>query len=206
MAHNRHFLWLVSWGWRGLDGGAHLISANHPANFLQLLVAKCASVARPLPEAGRDHVGDDTADILLLGRIIVGAGVIARDCHRPGIVAMLQGQQETCRIINILFGIEHVAEAAEMLRVIVMVDLHAAEIDQRRATAAGRFESGDCCRPRCWKDRQSLNIQRIGLQAPLVAGLRQADRVEDADGDIVAVGSLQDFRLARVGRGVRCEN
>jgi hypothetical protein len=86
-----------------------------------------------------------------------------------------------------------------------MVDLHAAEIDQSSATAAGRFEGGDGRRSRRRKDRLSLDIQRIRLQASLVAGLRQADRIEDTDRDIVAIRGLQDLRLAGVGRGMCCE-
>src|SRR4051794_17996917 len=89
---------------------------------------------------------------------------------------------------------------------IVVVDLHAAEVDQRGAVAAGFLEGGDRCASRCRKYGLSLDIQRIGLQASLVAGLRQADRIEDANGDIVAIRSLQDLRLAGVRRGACCEN
>ena len=85
--------------------------------------------------------------------------------------------------------------------VIVVVDLHAAEIDQLGAAAAGVFEGRDGRAPGGRKYGFSLDIQGIGLQAALVAGFGQADRIEDADRDVVAIGGPQDLRFARVGGG-----
>ena len=52
----------------------------------------------------------------------------------------------------------------------------------------------------------SFDIQGVGLQAALVAGFRQADRIEDSDRDVVAFRSPQDLRFARVRRGARRKN
>jgi hypothetical protein len=70
---------------------------------------------------------------------------------------------------------------------IVVVDLHAAEIDQLGAAAPGLFEGRNGRAPGWRKYGFPFDIQRIWLQAALVAGLRQANRVEDADRNIVTV-------------------
>ena len=168
---------------------------------IRLWVAEGAGVRGPFSKAGGDHVGDDTADIDLLRRIIVGTGMIAGDGHRPGLVTGMETGQEAGRIVDVLARIEHVLDAAKMRCVVVMVDLHAAQIDQRLALALGIGEGGKGLGPTFRKDRFSLYIQSVRLEAALVAGFRQANGIEDAGGHAIAVGGAQDFGLARVGGG-----
>jgi len=117
-------------------------------------------------------------------------------------MAGMKAGQEAGGIVDVAMRIEHVGDAAELRGMVVMVDLHAAEIDQRLAVAAGVFEVGERFRPASREDGFSFYVQGVGLEAALVAGFRQADRVEDAGRNAVAVGGTQDFRLARVGGGV----
>lgn len=88
-----------------------------------------------------------------------------------------------------------------MRGVIVMVDLHAAEIDECLALAPGCFEGGQGLSAVPWKYRFPLYIQRIRLQATLLSGLGQPDRIEDAGGHAIAVGGTQNLGLAKVGGG-----
>ena len=168
---------------------------------IRLRVAEAAGVRGPFSKAGGDHVGNDAADIDLLRRIVVGTGMIAGDGHRPGLVTGMEAGQEARRIVDVLTRIEHVLDAAEMRRVVVMVDLHAAQIDERLAFAPGIGEGGKGLGPASRKDRFSFYIQSVGLKAALVSGLRQAHGIEDAGRHAIAVGGTQDLRLARVGGG-----
>ena len=166
-----------------------------------LRVAEAAGVRGPFSKAGSDHVGNDAADIDFLRRIVVGTGMVAGDSHRPGLVTSMETGQEARRIVDVLTRIEHVLDAAKMRRVVVMVDLHAAQIDQRLALARGIGEGCEGLGPASREDRFSFYIQGVRLKAALVSGFRQAYGIEDAGGHAVAVGGAQDFRLARVGGG-----
>ena len=168
---------------------------------IRLWVAEGAGVGGPFSKAGGDHVSDDAADIDLLRRIVVGTGMIAGDGHRPCLVTGMETGQEARRIVDVLTRIEHVLDAAKMRPVVVMIDLHAAQIDQRLALAPGIGEGGKGLGPASRKDCFSFYIQGVGLKAALVASLRQANGIEDAGGHAIAIGGAQDFRLARVGRG-----
>ena len=116
-------------------------------------------------------------------------------------MAGVERRQEAGGVVDVAMRIEHVGNAAELRGVIVMVDLHAAEIDQRLAVAAGGCEVGKGFGPAARKDGFSFYVQGVGLQAALVAGFRQADGVEDTGGDAVAIGRAQDLRFARIGGG-----
>lgn len=127
--------------------------------------------------------------------------MVAGDGHRPGLVAGMETGQETRRIVNVLARVEHVLDAAEMRGMIVMVDLHAAEIDQRLTLALRIGEGGKRFGPTPWKDRFSFYIQSVRLKAAFLAGLGQADGIEDAGGHAIAVGGAQDLGLAGIGGG-----
>jgi len=47
-----------------------------------------------------------------------------------------------------------------------------------------------------------LYIQGIRLKAALLSGLSQTDRIENAGRHAVAIGGVQDLRLAGIGGGV----
>lgn len=111
----------------------------------------------------------------------------------------MQTGQEAGRVIDVEARVQHVGDAAEMRGVVAVVDLHAAEVDQRAALAARGIERGERLGPACREDRFSFYVQGVGLKAALFSRLRQADRVEDAGGNAVAVGRAQDLGFARVG-------
>ena len=168
---------------------------------MRLRVAEATSVRGPFSKAGGDHVGNDAADIDLLRRVVVGTGMIAGHGHRPGLVTGMETSQEARRIVDVLTWVEHVLDAAKMRCMVVVIDLHAAQIDQRLALAPGIGEGGKGLGPAPRKDRFSFYIQGIGLKAALVSGLRQANGIEDAGGHAITIGGAQDLRLAGVGRG-----
>lgn len=116
----------------------------------------------------------------------------------PGV----QAGQEARGVVDILVRVEHVVDAAEMITVIVVVDLHAAEVDQCLALASRVLERGERFAAAAWKDGFSFYIHGVRLKAALLSGLGQADRVEDARRHAVAIGGAQDLRLAGIGGGV----
>src|SRR5690625_390296 len=93
-------------------------------------VTKCFRVWRPRTKSAGNHVPDDGADIAFLRGIIVRPRVIARDCHRPAAFPCPQLAQEPCSVSHIQTRIEHRLDRDEFFPVIMVVDLHAAEIDQ----------------------------------------------------------------------------
>lgn len=66
--------------------------------------------------------------------------MVACNGHRPGRMVPLETAEKPCRVIDISPGVEHVPDAAEMGRMVVMIDLHAAKIDEFGATVARSFE------------------------------------------------------------------
>src|SRR5690625_3935264 len=93
-------------------------------------VTKCFRIRCPRTKSAGDHVSDNSADIALLRRIIVRARMIACHCHRPAAFPRPQFAQEPGGVSNVQPGIEHRLDRGELLPVIMMIDLHAAEIDQ----------------------------------------------------------------------------
>ncbi len=127
--------------------------------------------------------------------------MIAGDGHRPGHMAGMEAGQEACRVVDVLAWVEHVLHAAEMRGMVVMVDLHAAQIDQCLALALGVGEGGKRFGPASREDCFSLYVQGVRLKTALVAGFRQSDGIEDAGGYAIAVGGTQDLGFARIGGG-----
>jgi len=115
----------------------------------------------------------------------------------------MEAGQEARRVVDVLARVEHILDAAEMRGMIVMVDLHAAQIDQRLALALRIGEGGKRFGPALWEDRFSFYIQCIRLKAAFVAGLGQADGIKDAGGHAIAIGGAQDLGLAGIGGGSR---
>ena len=85
----------------------------------------------------------------------------------------------------------------------MMVDLHAAEVDQRLALAAGIVERRERLVSAAREDSFSFYVQCVGLEAAFFPRFGQADRVKDSGRHAVAIGGPHDFRLARVGGGAR---
>lgn len=172
--------------------------------------AERAGARRPAAVAGRHEVCDDAADIALLRRIVVRSGVVARHGHRPCLVTGVEVGQELRGEIDIAARIEHLGRRSEGAMVVVPVDLHAAEIDQLLAFGARRVEDPDgLCRGRR-EDGLAFYIEGIGLQRSLAAGFGEADGIENAGGDGIALGGGQDLAFAGAGaalgrgRSARC--
>jgi hypothetical protein len=165
---------------------------------LRLPIAEGSGIFSPLAEARRDHVGDNAADVALLRRVVVGTGVIAGYRHRPGLVALMQPRQKSRRIIDVAARVEHLLDAAEILRMVMMVDLHAAEIDQLGAAPAGAFEGRNGVTGASGEHGFSFYVQGVGLKAAFPPGLGQANGIEDAGGHAIAVCGTQDFGFAGI--------
>ena len=101
------------------------------------LLAERARVGRPRPEAARDHVADNRADVSSLRRRIAGPGVVAGDRQRPRALLRLEDFQEVGGIFDVVNGIEHLAQGTELGAVEVVVDLHAADVDELRPAPLG---------------------------------------------------------------------
>ncbi len=114
----------------------------------------------------------------------------------------MEAGQEAGRVVDVLTRIEHVLDAAEMRCVVVVVDLHAAEIDQRLAVTPRCLEGCESLSPAPWEDSFSLYIHGVRLEAAFPAGFGEPDGIEDARRYAVAIGGTQDLWLARVGGGV----
>src|SRR3954469_6468278 len=121
-------------------------SAASPAQLVQTAISGCPRLAKraclvgPGAETAGDEVRDDVADVLFLRRLVVGARIVTGDRHGPASLALLQFLQEARGVVDIPGRIEHRSRRSELVAVIVMVDLHAAEIDQLDALAAHRLE------------------------------------------------------------------
>ena len=59
-------------------------------------------------------------------------------------IVFTRNATEAINLVAYTFGVEHVGEAAKMGAVIVLIDLHAADVDQPGAAAAGFLDCGDC--------------------------------------------------------------
>ena len=162
----------------------------------KLRVAEGLCRRGPFSEPGRNHIGDHATDIPLLGRVIVGARMIARHGHRPGRVARLELDEKARGIIDVAIRIEHVGDTAEMCRMVMVVDLHAAEIDELRAVSPCLLEEPNGLDPAFGEHCFSFYVQCVGLQAPLPAGFGEADRIEDTGRYAIAGGGAQDRALA----------
>lgn len=144
-----------------------------------LFTAKFSCPLRPVSVAGGDKIADDTTHITLLGGVIVGAGMVPRDSHRPGLMALVEVRQEFCRVFDIGPRLEHGRDRGEILTMIMLVDLHAADIDEPRTTLPCRLESLQGLIARHGEDSPSLDVERIGLERSLSARFRQADGIQD---------------------------
>lgn len=112
----------------------------------------------------------------------------------------MQAGQETGGVVDILVWVEHVAHAAEVFGVVVVVDLHAAKIDQFLAFPLGNRKRGKGFAPALGEDCLSFYIQCVRLKAAFFPCFGKADRVEDTRRNAVAVGSPQDFGFTSVCR------
>lgn len=111
----------------------------------------------------------------------------------------MQAGQEAGGVVDILVRIEHFVHAAEVFGVVVVVDLHATEIDQCLAFALRGRERGKGLAAAFWKDCFSFYIHSVRLQAAFFPRFSKSDCVEDTSRNAVTVRRPQDFRFTSVG-------
>lgn len=90
--------------------------------------------------------------------------MIAGDSHGPTLVSSLQIDQKTSRIINVPFGVEHRPEVGKFLSMVVMIYLHAAQVNQFATPFARVVERFHRLRKGPGKDGFAFDVERIGLQ------------------------------------------
>lgn len=140
-----------------------------------------ACVRSPLSESACHHIGHDRADILLLRRIVVGPGVIAGSGQRPAPLLDAQVFQKLRGVINVLARVEHVHDGVEMTPVEMVVDLHAADVDELGAGFARLLEFQQGFLQSLRKVGWPFDIERIGVQRAAPPGLGQRDGIKDAE-------------------------
>lgn len=126
--------------------------------------------------------------------------MVARNRHRPRSVAALELNEKARCVVDVPARIQHVAQARKFGRVVVMVDLHAAQIDELDAGAACLLEGTNGVFPVAREYRAALDIEGVRMQATLLSGLRKPHGIKDSGGNPVPVGRAQDLGLA----GIRC--
>ncbi|PHK46170.1 hypothetical protein VF13_11990 [Nostoc linckia z16] len=140
----------------------------------------------------------------MLGRVVVRPGMIAGDRHGPGVVACFQPLQELGRVFDVQRRVEHRVEAGELVAVVVMVDLHAADVDQLLALGARGVELVQCLLLASAEEGAPMDVERVGLQRITPAAFGQTDRIEHADGNVVGLRDADHVLLAhRLGGGRR---
>src|SRR3954464_2473760 len=165
-----------------------------------------ARLVGPRADAARDQMSDDMTDVALLRRLVVGACIVAGDRHGPAALALLQLLQEARGGVDIPCGIEHRPDRDEFVAVIVVVDLHAAEVDQLDPPSSHGFEVGDRVVHIFGEYGLSIGAESVRMKRAAPAGLGQADRVENAERNSVLLGRTRHLALARariVGRSSR---
>jgi len=116
-------------------------------------------------------------------------------------VATLQLGEKLCRVLHVPARLEHLPHATELIGVIVVIDLHAAEIDQFDATAARTVDRPNGVVQRAGKYRLAFDVERVGLQTSFSPGFCKANGIKDSSRDAVLVSGTKDLGLAgRAGR------
>ena len=110
-----------------------------------------------------DHVCEDPADIFSLRAIVARPCVIPGHGHDPTFVPVLKPPEKSRGIIDILSWIEHGPQAAERVAVIMMVDLHAANIDQTSTFVPRRSHNSLRVPPALGKVCVTLDVECVWM-------------------------------------------
>lgn len=165
------------------------------------LVAKGSCGRCPSAEACSHKIGYHPTQISLLSRVVVGSCVIAGDGHGPTLVTVIQALEKTGGVFDIEMRVEHVADAVKFGRVVMVIDLHAAEIDQLLSLLARSMESmhGLCAVPGV--ESPAFNVEGKGLEAAFHAGFGKAYSVENPWRNRIFLRCCQDFSFAWIWAG-----
>lgn len=145
--------------------------------------AKLFGFWRPLPKIRADQIGNHIADVSLLRLLVSRARMVACHCHGPTAVLLPELLQEAGRVDNILVRHQHFFGPGEVCPVVVVIDLHAPQVDQLLALPAGLGEVFQCICLVAREDSLALDVERKGVQATLVATLGQSNGVKNGQGN-----------------------
>lgn len=82
----------------------------------------------------------------------------------------------------------------------VIIDLHAAEVDQLGTARARLLEALQGLALAACEIGLALDVQCVRLQRPFTAGLRETDRIEDAGGNVVFGSCREDLFFTATDR------
>ncbi len=86
-----------------------------------------------------------------------------------------------------------------MLAMEMVIDLHAAEIDEFCTLCAGRGKALEDSLGAFLEEGPALDVHGIGLQRSLPARFGETHRIQDAGRDAVFGSGIDDFTLAGAG-------
>ena len=124
-----------------------------------------------------DQIADDPADIALLRGVIIGAGMVSCDRHRPSLMPIVELLQEARSIGDVLRRLEHLANRPELRPMKIDVDLHASDIDQLRATCPRFLHQTIGFRPAFRKKSLAFDVDRVGAERAFASRFRQPYRI-----------------------------
>ncbi len=168
-----------------------------------LLTAKLSRIGRPVSIARGNKIGDHATHIALLSGVIVGPRMVACDSHRPCFMAAMQIAQEAGRILHVASWIEHRLYRAEVLAVEVLVDLHAADVDEHRAPFPRPLETVESFVQVFEIIGLSFDVHREWREAALPARLGQPNRIENALWNTILGSGSANCALTRAETGLR---
>lgn len=103
--------------------------------------------------------------------------MVPRHRHGPAAMFLTQLLQEAGSVSDVLVWHEHFSWTRKLLTVIVMVDLHATQINQLLAFATCIREMPQCIAFVFRKDRLAFDIQGKRMQSSLVSALGETHRI-----------------------------
>lgn len=137
-----------------------------------LTLAKFPGVDSPSTIAGGDQIADDTADVTLLRRVIIRPGVVSRDGHRPGVVAIMELLEEAGRVGHVLRRLEHFTNRPELRTVKIDVDLHASNVNQLGTARPGFLDQTKGLPLAVRKERLAFDVDGIGAERAFASCFR----------------------------------
>ena len=131
--------------------------------------------------------------------------MIAGHGRSPASFAHPQSLQITCSIDDILFWLHHLGGRAEICPVIMIIDLHAAEVDEFLALLLGFAKLFQGIGLRIGDDSPAFNIECIGVKAAFNPCFSEAYRIEYTEWNVLRLRNgrkiaFADFGISWIGR------
>lgn len=143
------------------------------------LLAELAGLRGPAPEVRGGEVLYHGTDVALLCRIVVRARMVAGNRHGPAAFPDLQLPEEPRGIADVFPWLQHFGDRPELLSMIVMIDLHASQINQLLARRPGFPELHDRLPLRGCKHASALDVEGVGVQLSFSSRFRESNRIEN---------------------------